>query len=413
MKFIIPIAMILMITSSSLNAETPTFDDPMAGEKLLHFSEQRWNVSELTNIPKVFEAQGIRSSHKGIQALFFEGLPYEGNPTRVFAWMGIPDSAKEQPVPGIVLVHGGKGTAFEDWVKLWMDRGYAAIAMDTCGALPIPYSADPRPRHQHSGPAGWGDFDQVSKPVEDHWVYHAVGAIVRAHSLLRVQPGVDTEKIGITGVSWGGFLTCIAASADSRFAFAAPVYGCGFLDRTVFAERLRESSSDGGNRWMNLWDPSKHLPAINIPMLWVNGTNDGFFFPYPWQDSHRLIPRHLRTMVLIRDLPHNQEIGSNLAEVEVFANSITRNAPPLVHIDSAELNGRILTVHYRPNIARAELIWTDCNENCDWKEKKWNALSIPVTENRIQCELPVEAELAFLNLTDSSGCTVSTEIFSK
>jgi hypothetical protein len=34
-------------------------------------------------------------------------------------------------VPGIVLLHGGGGTAFESWVKLWVDRGYAAIAIDT------------------------------------------------------------------------------------------------------------------------------------------------------------------------------------------------------------------------------------------------------------------------------------------
>ena len=34
-----------------------------------------------------------------------------------------------------------------------------------------------------------------------------------------------------TGVSWGGYLTCIASSLDPRFAFAAPVYGCGALRR--------------------------------------------------------------------------------------------------------------------------------------------------------------------------------------
>ena len=32
-----------------------------------------------------------------------------------------------------VLVHGGGGTAFDAWVRLWNDRGYAAIAMDLAG----------------------------------------------------------------------------------------------------------------------------------------------------------------------------------------------------------------------------------------------------------------------------------------
>ena len=59
---------------------------------------------------------------------------------------------------------------------------------------------------------------------EDQWVYHAVAAVIRANSFIRSLPDVDPERIGITGVSWGGFLTCIAASIDDRFKFAAPVY---------------------------------------------------------------------------------------------------------------------------------------------------------------------------------------------
>ena len=62
---------------------------------------------------------------------------------------------------------------------------------------------------------------------EDQWVYHAVASVVRANSFMRSLPDVDPERIGVTGVSWGGFLTCIAASIDDRFRFAAPVYGCG------------------------------------------------------------------------------------------------------------------------------------------------------------------------------------------
>jgi hypothetical protein len=36
----------------------------------------------------------------------------------------------------MVLIHGGGGTAFADWVRLWTGRGYAAIAMDLCGCVP-------------------------------------------------------------------------------------------------------------------------------------------------------------------------------------------------------------------------------------------------------------------------------------
>lgn len=67
----------------------------------------------------------------GISSVYFEGLPYEGKPTRVFAWIGVPGISRKEMVPGIVLVHGGGGTAYHDWVKLWVERGYAALAIDT------------------------------------------------------------------------------------------------------------------------------------------------------------------------------------------------------------------------------------------------------------------------------------------
>jgi hypothetical protein len=34
-----------------------------------------------------------------------------------------------EPVSGVVLVHGGDGTAYRDWVRLWNERGYAAISI--------------------------------------------------------------------------------------------------------------------------------------------------------------------------------------------------------------------------------------------------------------------------------------------
>ena len=40
---------------------------------------------------------------------------------------------------------------------------------------------------------------------------------------------MDRRRIGITGISWGGYLTCIVAGLDDRLKVAVPVYGCGFL----------------------------------------------------------------------------------------------------------------------------------------------------------------------------------------
>ena len=83
--------------------------------------------------------------------------------TRVFAYYGLPKVAPGTKVPGMVLVHGGGGTAFDAWVRLWNSRGYAAIAMDTCGCVPIG-SYGKWQRHAAGGPPGWGGFDQIDEP---------------------------------------------------------------------------------------------------------------------------------------------------------------------------------------------------------------------------------------------------------
>src|ERR1700736_6050970 len=76
----------------------------------------RWNLKQLSSPPRVYPAPTFQAP--GVRALFFEGLPWKGNPTRVFAWYVVPSNATAARVPAIVLIHGGGGTAFADWVRL-------------------------------------------------------------------------------------------------------------------------------------------------------------------------------------------------------------------------------------------------------------------------------------------------------
>lgn len=128
----------------------------------------------------------------------------------------------------MVLVHGGGGTAFEDWVKLWTDRGYVAIAMDTCGCI-AGGTHSKRPRHKDGGPGGWGGFSTTDLPLGDQWSYHAVADVILANSLLRSCRRLILNVSVLPGISWGGYLTCMSAGNDSRFK-RIPVYGCGFYN---------------------------------------------------------------------------------------------------------------------------------------------------------------------------------------
>eukprot|EP01052_Picozoa_sp_SAG31_P012819 SAG31_NODE_758_length_12292_cov_14.175511_5_plen_279_part_00 len=231
-------------------------------------------------------AAGRTPAEGGHEAIFFQGLPYHGKPTKVFGYIGLPRGIKSGGTcPAMVLLHGGGGTAFDVWVKLWNACGYAAITFDQCGDVPtVPNHGDgaPHARHEGGGPPGWAaSFQQVAagEPVEDTWGYHAVGAALAAHTLLASHPAVDADHIGLTGISWGGYLTCVVAGVDPRYRFAAPIYGCGYLgDNSIWSDPggpgltpELDMRTEGANRWVELWDPKNYLPSANMPMLWVNG----------------------------------------------------------------------------------------------------------------------------------------------
>lgn len=368
-----------------------------------------WNMAFLSEVPRV--DADLEHSMEGVEAVFFEGVPWKGKPTRVFAYYGIPTTQPGEQVPAMVLVHGGGGSAFIPWVKLWVSRGYAAIAMDTCGCV-SGGGYENHTRHADGGPAGWGGFDQIDEPIEDQWTFHAVSAVIRAHSLLRSFPQVDPARIGITGVSWGGYLTCISAAIDQRFRFAAPVYGCGFLtENSTWLGDFENMKPGNAERWRHLWDPSFYLPQVKHPMLWVNGTND-FAFPMDsWQKSYRL-PGGPRSLSLRVRMAHGHGgPGENPPEIHAFADSILRGASPLAQITHCSLEGKNLHASFEScqPITKAELCYTTGTGS--WVDRQWQTLpaELDVAGGNVSADLPAETTVCYLNIIDSEDRVVSSE----
>lgn len=367
-----------------------------------------WDRAALEAAPKWSYLE--RPKAEGVRAITYEGLPYRGESTRVFAWLGLPKVEEGTRVPAMVLVHGGGGTAFEEWVRLWVGRGYAAIAMDTCGQLPVgDYGR--WFRDEKGGPPGWGGFDQINHPLQDQWTYHAVADVILAHSLIRTLPGVDAARIGVTGISWGGYLTCLVAGVDARFALAVPVYGCGFYRDTIFANHLNGMNAEAAARWMSLWDPSVYLGQAELPMLWVNGSND---FAYPMnamQRSYRL-GKGPRTLCVRLRMPHaHGGAGENPEEIRVFADSLLKGGRPLARFTGSGRDGAEVWASYEAPVAvkvvRAELNIT--RDKGRWQDRVWEALPAVVEDGRIRATLPAEARVYYFNLFDDRGCVVSTE----
>jgi len=370
-----------------------------------------WDVPELFKVPQVFPAPEVQAD--GVESLYFEGPEYQGRPTRVFAFFGLPKGAtKENRVPAMVLVHGGGGTAFASWVRLWNERGYAAIAFDHCGHLPRGRTAA-----WEANPLGGPDMagaGEAAKPVKAQWMYHAVANTILAHSWLRSRPEVDAARIGMTGISWGGVLASTVAGIDTRFRFVAPVYGCGnltedFGDGSQFIGRKNPPGLVA--RWKALWDPCNYLPRARAPFLWVTGTNDFAFTLHALKLSYQL-PRGPRTLCVRVRMPHGHGgPGESPEEIRVFADAFLKGGRPLARITGQEREGDHAQVTFESGveIASAELNYT--LDHGVWQERRWQTLaaSLDQSGNRATATLPVGTTAYFFNIIDARKLVVSSE----
>lgn len=361
-----------------------------------------WNLATLSKPPPF--TTGLRTGL--VEQIYYEGEPLNGRPTRVYAWLGRPANRSAGKSPGMILVHGGGGRAFQDWATHWAQRGYVALAMDLAGNGPNGRLPDGGP--DQADTVKFRNFTATDIP--DMWTYHAVAAVIRGHSLLRSLPDVDSDRIGLTGISWGGYLTCITAGVDSRFKAAVPVYGCGFLgDNSVWRDgSLAAMNADARDLWLRTFDPSQYLERVHIPILFLNGTTD---FAYPldsYQKSYRLVPDRFRNLSIVTNLPHGHIW--TFPEVDAFIDHAIRGTPALVKPGRPGLSGSQLSVRVPDgaNVSQATLCYT--TDSGKWQTRRWATLPAVVDGTKIHAALPEGRPLvAYLALFDQNGRRTSTD----
>ena len=372
-----------------------------------------WNLEDLFASP----TYDVVNRDGNIYSVLIEHEMYEGNSTRFFAYVGIPEKVRQNVnilgsidciIPGVVCVHGGGGQAYREWVELWNKRGYAAISMDLRGngpdGEPLP---DGGPEQEHEVV-----FD-MDRPWTDTWTYHAVTAVIRSHSLLRELPGVDAANIGLTGISWGGYLTCIAAGVDPRFRCSVPVYGCGFLQRNSAEEWMKAfegMTPDGQRRWREYFDPSAYLSRAFAPMLFVTGTND---FAYPMDSlkmSYSLVPGPV-SLCVRPAMPHGHIEGWSPVEIGMFMDSQLGTGKGIPRVQNMVTDGDVVRAKYRSarEVGKAYLIYT-CDDG-PWQDRKWHQceteFSMDMVGNEyagsISVTLPLDVTTYYLAVEDTAG----------
>ncbi|MFQ3221682.1 MAG: dienelactone hydrolase [Porticoccaceae bacterium] len=265
----------------------------------------------------------------GLFQFYLDGAPHKNSATRFLALYHPPNIALKPDgitgarAPAVVLVHGGGGTAFAEWVKRWNKAGFAAIAIAVEGqtAMIAEQSLRGRDRWMNSafgGPRRQGIYNDYAKSTGNEWMFHAVFAAIQANNFLRSQVEIDPQHIGIAGISWGGVITATTIGYDHRFAFAIPIYGSGFLADipNQYGDSLATNPEYG-----ELWEPALRLKYFTKPTLWLTGRGENHFHLPAQAASYRSVGGEVSVSIK-PDMGHSHKAAWNEPEPYLFASEI-------------------------------------------------------------------------------------------
>jgi dienelactone hydrolase len=339
-----------------------------------------------------------------VQLVFYRAEPFGGRPTKVFAYLAIPERGRA-PFPAVALVHGGGGKAFPEWATMWAQRGYVALAMDLAGCGPDGL------RHEFAGP-GQDDgakFHGLAHGVKETWMYHAVADVLHGVSVLATRPEVDPERIAVTGISWGAHVAEIAVALDPRAKAASFVYGCGYIrDNPTWSPALDAMPPDLADLWVHEFDASRYVERLSVPTLWITGAKDAFYPLDRFQRSHRLLraPRRLR---VTPDFEHSHPDGWSPLEICTFFDAHLTNGTPLPSVDDVRLDGDAIVARFHSELPITGAWVHSTTDEVAWSQRSWLSTPADLDGSLVRGLVPDHATACLVTVDDIRGVVASSE----
>jgi dipeptidyl aminopeptidase/acylaminoacyl peptidase len=199
-----------------------------------------------------------------------ESVIWENDGFHVQGWLLYPanyDPSKKYPM--IVMVHGGPSSAV---VPRWPGAGFGGAPFSALGYFVL----EPNPR------GSYGEGEKFTQANKKDFGYGDLRDILAGVDAVTHKYPVDPERVGITGWSYGGFMTMFAVSQTHRFR--AAVAGAGIANWQSY---YGENSID---QWMLPFfgasvydDPAvyakssaiNYIKKVKTPTLVVVGDRDG------------------------------------------------------------------------------------------------------------------------------------------
>jgi len=213
----------------------------------------------LTRLNDALLAQVRLSPVQRIQYPSRDRTPVEG-------WLMLPQSSGGR-APLLLAIHGGPhgayGTDFSFQFQYWTSRGYAVLFTNPRG------STGYGEKFLWGTWGGWGDLDG-----ED--------VLAGVDHAIRNFP-VDSTRLGVTGYSYGGFLTNWLITRTTRFQAAVAGagisnwisdYGTADIPRTKESEFFGTPWEERGAELLWRQSPVRYASRVRTPTMFIHGEAD-------------------------------------------------------------------------------------------------------------------------------------------
>jgi len=387
-------------------------------ESLKHDSESRINLN--AHAPEIVRELGSETvDGVAVRRVVFHSRKFAGMNEEVYAVIARP--AAEGEYPGILYLHGGAGCADEQTAVDWAKRGYIALTLDQPGI------AEPgKCPHSAGGwkglPYGANRFTAQSD-ISASTIFSAVTAGLNAFWLLLSQPGIIRDRIGITGISWGGYLTTMLSGLlGDQVRAAYSVFGSGYFDKgTVFGEELNRMVPEDRRIWLEQLDAGRRASGIAASYFVAAAVKDHFFWP-PAVNATLQNIHSGKNQAFAPAVSHELDglPGGDTSPVFFGYYLKGQGEPfPVVQVESVSAKpdgGRsiIAKVEASTSIQSVKLYYS--LPNAEWEARVWEeADAVWIGDNRYEALLPADraaagADYWYVNASDSRPVTAGTPV---
>ncbi|HEX7331871.1 MAG TPA: S9 family peptidase [Pyrinomonadaceae bacterium] len=213
--------------------------------------------------------------------------------THIQGWiMRPPGCTSDRKCPLILSIHGGPhgmyGWSFNASFQAYAAQGYGVLYLNPRGSSGYGQKFSDGTINEWGG----GDYRDLMAGVDD---------------ALKKNSWIDATRLGVTGGSYGGFMTNWIITQTPRFKGAVAVASLSnlvsFYSTSLYQDLIH--AEFGGFPWDNFellwqWSPLRYVRQVQTPTLFIHGENDNDVHITQAEEMYMALKRRGVETVLVR-----------------------------------------------------------------------------------------------------------------